>query len=340
MTYTCSIVPPDVLKRFARDRRLCAKARKAFADAIKYEAQWRRLRAVHSDLSAASGVLARGAAVAASPQITVFNCKHGTALPGVSVAPPGKDATSKRAFAETAAVAAFYEQLFGRNSVDNAGKTLLSSVHFSVDYNNAFWNGTQMVYGDGDGNIFVDFTKASDVIGHELTHGVTQYSAQFAYSDEPGGLNESVSDVFGSMFRQWRKGQTVAQADWLIGKEILGPGAKARGFKCLRDMSNPAAAHCLAPQPAHFSDYQPGMDPHESSGIPNAAFCKAAVAIGGHSWQKAGRIWYQALTGFGPQPDMKMKAFAETTRKVAKTLYPGDRSTFAAVDAAWKAVGL
>jgi Zn-dependent metalloprotease len=340
MVCLCSIVPSKVLRRFARDKRLSAKARKAFADASKYEAQWRRLRSVHTDLTAASSVLERGAVLAAAPQVAAFNCKHGTTLPGVPVAAPGKDATSKRAFAETAAVAAFYQQLFGRNSVDGAGKTLMSSVHFSVRYNNAFWNGTQMVYGDGDGDIFVDFTKASDVIGHELTHGVTQFSAQLEYSDEPGGLNESVSDVFGSMFRQWRKGQTVAKADWLIGKDIIGPGGKARGFTCLRDMSNPAAAHCLAPQPIHFSQYRPGMDPHDSSGIPNFAFYKAAIGIGGYSWQKAGKIWYKALTGFGPQPNMKMKAFAQTTRKVAKTLYPKDASALAAVDQAWKAVGL
>ena len=339
MIRTCSIVPPNVLKRFARDKRLSARARKAFAEAVRYDKQWRRLRAVHTDLSAASLDLERGAAPA-SPQIAVFNCKHGTTLPGVAVRAPGNDATSKRAFAETAAVAAFYEQLFGRNSVDDAGKTLMSSVHFSVRYNNAFWNGTQMVYGDGDGDIFVDFTKASDVIGHELTHGVTQFSAQLDYSDEPGGLNESVSDVFGSMFKQWRRDETVDKADWLIGKEIVGRGAKARGFECLRDMSSPAAKHCLAPQPTHFSEFRSGMDPHESSGIPNLAFYNAAMGIGGHSWQKAGRIWYQALTGFGPQPNMTMKAFAQTTRKVAKTLFPRDPSTFAAVDRAWKVVGL
>jgi Zn-dependent metalloprotease len=328
-----------VLRRFARDKRLSAKARKAFADAVKYEKQWRKLREVHAEVSAASLGLARGAALP-EPKVTVFDCKHGTTLPGVLVAAPGKDATSKRAFTETAAVAAFYQQLFGRNSVDGAGKTLMSSVHFSVGYNNAFWNGTQMVYGDGDGNIFVDFTKASDVIGHELTHGVTQFSAQLEYSDEPGGLNESVSDVFGSMFRQWRRDETVGKADWLIGKEIIGPGAKARGFECLRDMANPAAKHCLSPQPTHFSEYRPGMDPHESSGIPNLAFYNAAVAIGGYSWQKAGKIWYEALTGSGAQPNMKMKAFAQKTRKVAKTLFPGDTSTAAAVDTAWKAVGL
>ena len=339
MICTCSIVPPKVLRRFARDKRLSAKERKAFADAIKYDKQWRKLRAVHTDLSAASSRLERGAALP-EPKITVFDCKHGTTLPGVPVAAPGKDATSKRAFAETAAVGEFYEQLFGRNSVDDAGKTLLSSVHFSVDYNNAFWNGTQMVYGDGDGNIFVDFTKASDVIGHELTHGVTQFSAQLEYSGEPGGLNESVSDVFGSMFKQWRRDETVDKADWLIGKEIVGRGAKARGFECLRDMSNPAAKHCLAPQPTHFSEFRPGMDPHESSGIPNLAFYNAAIAIGGYSWQKVGMIWYKALTGFGPQPNMKMKAFAQRTRKVAKSLFPRDATTRAAVDDAWSAVGL
>ena len=339
MICTCSIVPPKVLRRFARDKRLSAKSRKAFADAIKYEREWRKLRAVHTELSAASSRLERGGVLSA-PKITVFNCKHGTTLPGIPVGAPGRDATSKRAFAETAAVAVFYQQLFGRNSVDDAGKTLLSSVHFSVGYNNAFWNGTQMVYGDGDGDIFVDFTKASDVIGHELTHGVTQFSAQLEYSDEPGGLNESVSDVFGSMFKQWRRDETVDEADWLIGKEIIGRGAKARGFECLRDMSNPAAKHCLAPQPTHFSEFHPGMDPHESSGIPNLAFYNAAVAIGGYSWRKAGTIWYKALTEFAPQPNMKMKAFAQRTRNVAKSLFPRDKSTFAAVDGAWKAVGL
>lgn len=339
MICTCSIVPPKVLRRFARDKSLPAEVRRAFANAIRYEKKWRKLRKVHTKVSAASSRLERGAALP-EPSIMVFDCKHGTTLPGVPVAAPGNDATSKRAFAETVAVAEFYEQLFGRSSVDGAGKTLMSSVHFSLRYNNAFWNGTQMVYGDGDGDIFVDFTKASDVIGHELTHGVTQFSAQLEYTDEPGGLNESVSDVFGSMFKQWRRDQTVDEADWLIGKELIGRGAKARGFECLRDLSNPAAKHCLAPQPTHYSEFRRGMDPHESSGIPNLAFYNAAVAIGGYSWEKAGRIWYAALTGFGPDPDMKMKAFAQRTRKAAKTLFPRDKSASAAVDKAWKAVGL
>jgi len=281
-------------------------------------------------------------AAAAPPVITVFNCNHASTLPGVPVNNPGTsaDATAKRAFAQSSDVADFYMKLFGRNSVDNAGKTLLSSIHFSIKYNNAFWNGTQMVYGDGDGNIFLDFTKAPDVIGHELTHGVTQYSAGLNYTNEPGGLNESISDVFGSMFRQWQANQDVTKADWLIGKEIMGPGALAKGFTCLRDMSNPAAKHCLAPQPTNYSQYKPGMDPHYSSGIPNFAFYKAATAIGGKSWDKTGKIWYMALTGFPPKPSMTMTFFAGRTRTLAKSLFSNDPKIATAVDKAWKAVGL
>src|SRR5213075_3196825 len=169
---------------------------------------------------------------AAPPVILVDDCNHGNTLPGVPVPNPGSspDATAKRAFVETKAVAKFYATVFGRNSVDNGGMKLLSSIHYSVNYNNAFWNGSQMTYGDGDGDIFVDFTKSNDVIGHELTHGVTQYTAQLAYSNQAGGLNESMSDVFGSLFRQWEASQNVTAADWLIGKNIMGPGAIARGF--------------------------------------------------------------------------------------------------------------
>jgi Zn-dependent metalloprotease len=250
------------------------------------------------------------------------------------------DATAKRAFVETSSVATFYSQVFGRNSVDNAGMTLASSIHYGTGYNNAFWNGSQMTYGDGDGSIFVDFTKGNDVIGHELTHGVTQYSLQLDYADEAGGLNESLSDCFGSMFRQWEAKQNVNQADWLIGKDIMGPAALGKGLTCLRDMANPAAKHCLSPQPTKFSQFKPGMDPHESSGIPNLAFCLIAKAAGGNSWDKVGQIWYKSMTGFGPTPAMKMKAFANRTRAVATQLYPGNTAVAGAVDTGWKKVGL
>jgi Zn-dependent metalloprotease len=345
MCCTCHIVPKAALERFARDRSLPAEQRKSFADTMKIDTEFRRLRNQANKLTRVAGLMAAApvaAAVAPAPAIMVFNCNHGQTLPGVQLSNPATspDATAKHVFAETSSVAAFYSQVFGRNSVDGMGMTLISSIHYGVGYNNAFWNGMQMTYGDGDGMIFIDFSKGNDVIGHELTHGVTQHSLGLNYSNEAGGLNESMSDCFGSMFRQWEAKQNVNQADWLIGKDIMGPAALKRGFTCLRDMANPAAKHCLAPQPTKFSQYRPGMDPHESSGIPNLAFYTAAKAVGGHSWDKVGQIWYKSLTGFGPAPNMKMRAFANRTRAVAAQLYPGNTTVANAVNAGWKKVGL
>lgn len=341
----CFIIPPKVLERLSRDRKLSAKARKAFADTARFEKEWRELRAVRTRLSLVAQQVLPSALAAPRhrpPAVTVFDCNHRTALPGTLVSNPktSSDATAKRTFVETTDVAKFYKKLFNRNAIDNAGMALISSIHYSVKYNNAFWNGGQMVYGDGDGNIFIDFTKGNDVIGHELTHGVTQHSLALSYANQPGGLNESISDVFGSMFRQWQANEDVTGADWLIGKDIMGPGAIARGFTCLRDMSNPAATHCLSPQPTKFSQYHDGMDPHESSGIPNFAFYKAAMAIGGKSWKKGGKIWYEALTGSGSNPNMKMGAFANRTRSLAGSLFSSEPAVKTAVDDAWTAVGL
>lgn len=343
MTCHCQIIPNEVLERLSRDTKLSATERKNLADTALVDVQIRKLRIQAGKLTAVTTSLGLApTVVAAAPAITVADCHHSQTLPGTPVANPAtsSDGTIKRAAVETKAVADFYQAVFGRNSIDNAGMTMSSSVHYGVNFNNAFWNGSRMTYGDGDNNIFVDFTKSTDVIAHELTHGVTQYSLQLAYSNQAGGLNESMSDVFGSMFRQWRAGQNVNQADWLIGKEIMGPGAIARGFTCLRDMASPGAAHCLAPQPSHFSKFKPGMDPHSSSGIPNLAFYKAAKAIGGKSWEKTGQIWYKALAGFAPRPNMTMKAFAKRTRQLATQMYPGDAAVAHAVDAGWIAVGL
>jgi len=342
----CFIVPAHILEKFAKDKKLTPAQRKSFANAAKVEALWRKSRIAETKHTLmARSVLPMGMTSLAAtipPEIAVFDCQHGTALPGnpVNNAPESKDATAQRAFLETKAVADFYNQVFGRNSLDGNGMGLLSSIHYSVDYNNAFWNGRQMTYGDGDGNIFIDFTNSNDVIAHELTHGVTQFTAGLGYSNQAGGLNESMSDVFGTMFRQWRAEQDVTSADWLIGKDIMGPGAIERGFTCLRDMSNPASDHCLAPQPTHFAQYQDGMDPHESSGIPNLAFYKAAMEIGGNSWDKAGQIWYHVLVDYAPNPYMKMDLFANRTRKLANIIFPSEPSVEIAIDNAWKAVGL
>ncbi len=276
------------------------------------------------------------------PLISGYDCARGTVLPGAPTQDPAScdDVTARQASNLTQAISRFYREVFGRNSVDNRGMALQSSIHFGVNYNNAFWNGSQMTYGDGDGNFFLDFTRGDDVIGHELTHGVIQHSARLSYANEAGGLNESLADVFGSMFRQWRVGQTVDAADWVIGSDILGPGAVALGYTCLRDLAKPAAAHCLTAQPEHYSQVTPGMDGHYSSGIPNLAFYNAARSIGGRSWEVAGKIWYRALSGYSPSPNLKMKTFAARTRRLAQSMFAERPQVHAAIHEAWLEVGL
>lgn len=346
MTCTCFIIPKDVLTRFASDTGLPDTVRQSLLHSAQISDGLRALRDVHNALSLTAMSLPLPQLPLPRPYVLppaqLFDCQHNTSLPGAPAVNPGgsADATVKRAYDESEAVAKFYWETFQRDSIDGHHMTLLSSVHYSFQFNNAFWNGSQMTYGDGDGQLFVDFTLGDDVIGHELTHGVTQHSLGLVYSGEAGGLNESISDVFGSMFRQWEKKQTVGQADWLIGADIVGPVAKQKGYTCLRDIAAPNASHALAAQPDHYYPGIGNLDPHYSSGPPNLAFFKAANAIGGSSWDKAGQIWYKALTGFGPSPNLTMPQFANRTRALAQSLYPNDPSILGAVDGAWTAVGL
>jgi Zn-dependent metalloprotease len=342
------IVPTAVLRRLADDDSIPTESRQALLDSAAVESAWRELRRAHSEATQ-STLLARGIAsprlagvLARVPVVTVYDCKNTQSLPGTPVANPGgsSDMTANRAFDTTHAVIDFYRECFGRNSVDDAGMTLMSSIHYGVRYDNAFWNGSQMTYGDGDGQVFTDFTKSDDVIGHELTHGVTQFTAGLNYSDEPGALNESVSDVFGAMFHQWRRKETVAQADWLVGPGVLGPVALQKGYTCLRDLAAPGSRHCLSPQPSHYRDYIPQGDPHGNSGIPNHAFYLAATTIGGQAWEKAGKVWYAALTSDKARPSTNFGEFAALTRAAAKSLFPRDTNVYRGVDEAWTRVGI
>ena len=173
-----------------------------------------------------------------------------------------------------------------------------------------------------------------------MTHGVTQFTAGLNYSDEPGALNESVSDVFGAVFHQWRRKQTAAQADWLVGPGVLGPVALQKGYTCLRDLAQPGSPHCLSPQPSHYRDYIPQGDPHANSGIPNHAFYLAATTVGGQAWEKTGKVWYAALTSDKARPSTDFGEFAALTRAAAKSLFPRDTNVYRGVDEAWTRVGI
>jgi hypothetical protein len=213
------------------------------------------------------------------------------------------------------------------------------SVHYGVRYDNAFWNGTQLVFGDGDGQIFDRFTKPVDVLGHELSHAVTERTAGLVYSGEPGALNESMSDVFGICAKQRLLGQTAQQADWLIGEGIFLPGVQARA---LRDMAHPGTAYDdpklgKDPQVGSYKDFihttNDNGGVHINSGIPNRAFQLAATSIGGSSAEGAGRIWYAALTGTDVGPNTDFAGFAAATVAAA-----GPHAD--AVRQAWTTVGV
>ena len=218
-------------------------------------------------------------------------------------------------------------------------------MHYERDFDNAFWDGAEMVYGDGSGQLFVvgSLTKAIDVIGHELTHGVTQNTAGLAYSKQPGALNEHMSDVFGSLVKQYTQGQSAAQADWLIGAGTLVPSLG----RALRSMSAPGTAFDGDEQPAHMDGYRdlpddgdPANDNggvHINSGIPNHAFYLAATAIGGNAWEAAGHVWYEALTT-RLKADSLFADAARATIAVAGARYSSTEQD--AVAQAWSAVGV
>ncbi|MGA9599429.1 MAG: M4 family metallopeptidase [Methylocystis sp.] len=284
---------------------------------------------------------------------TISDSAGGTDLSAARVArsedgPESSDASVNRAFDGFGTTREFYKRVLDRNSLDNRGMRLDGFVHYDQSFNNAFWDGQEMIFGDGDGIMFTDLTKSLDVIAHELTHGVTQFTAGLAYHDESGALNESISDVFGSLVKQWSLNQTADAADWLIGAEVFAPGI---GGQALRSMKAPGTAYNndqlgKDPQPDHMNKYvnlpdNPAGDHggvHINSGIPNKAFYLTAAAIGGYAWEKAGHIWYESLKA--STPDAQFQDFADTTFFKADQLYGSGGAEQQAVASAWREVGV
>lgn len=280
---------------------------------------------------------------------TIYDAKNTTNLPGKLVRgegdPPTGDAAVDEAYDSAGATYDLYSGIFQRNSIDDRGMRLDSTVHYDREYDNAFWDGSQMVYGDGDGEIFERFTKAIDVIAHELTHGVTEHEAGLIYTGQPGALNESFSDVFGSLVKQRDLNQTAEQADWIIGAGLFT--AKIHGAG-IRSMKAPGTAYDdpaigKDPQPAHMKNYYKGSEDnggvHINSGIPNRAFYLAAIEIGGYAWEKAGKIWYITLRD-RLRPTSNFKRAANLTIAVAGELYSQGSREQNAVRNAWKQVGV
>jgi hypothetical protein len=331
MTSRCTFVPPYLLRRIAGS---ATEVAQSCAATLSVDEAFRERRT--------SPPPSRGG-VRTGPAWTVHTAEQGTTLPGTPVRAAGQSESGDVAVDEAAhGVAgslALFAEIYGRASYDGAGAPVTVTVHYGRDYVNAFWDGTQLVFGDGDRKVFDRFTKPVDVLGHEFTHGVVQHTAGLVYQGQAGALNESVADVFASCLKQRLLAQTPAQADWLIGEGLFLPGVAARA---LRDMAAPGTAYDdpvlgRDPQVGHMDDFVETSDDnggvHLNSGIPNRAFQLAATAIGGNTWAGAGAVWYAALTGGAVGPDADFAAFAAATVAAA-----GDHAE--AVSAAWAEVGV
>lgn len=333
----CSILPPHILRKLADKPKIRDRV-------LRDLATTERLRGMRQAFAASLLPQLPG-----TKHRTIFDAHQTTTLPGAQVgdegAPPVADVAANEAYDYCGDTYDFYLKVFNRNSVDDHGLTLTSSVHYDDGYDNALWNGQQMIYGDGDGKYFQRFTICLDVIAHELTHGVTQNEAQLIYSGQSGALNESISDVFGSLVKQWANNQTVDQADWLIGAGLFTSLIQG---KAIRSMSAPGTAYDdpnigKDPQPATMAGFVNTSDDngglHINSGIANHAFFLAAKAIGGYAWQKAGLIWYRALNG-SLSPSADFQAMANATVTVAGSLFGQNGTEQKGVIDAWNAVGV
>lgn len=337
------LVPPFITDKLLNSSN--AKVRAAAAKNIAFASDFRSRRDVYR-LSPLMGI---SDSPSKKKHRLVYDAQQRSTLPGKLARSEGgrasKDKAVNQAYSYSGDVYDFYLKLFKRNSLDDNGMTLVSSVHVGESggpMSNAFWDGTQMAYGDGDGIIFTSFTNALDVVGHELTHGVQAFTSNLKYSGQSGALNEHFADVFGVLVRQWKKKQTANKANWLIGDDII---VKTPMRRALRDMENPGTAFVndpdmgSDPQPSHMKKLYTGQADrggvHINSGIPNRAFVLAAKALGGSAWGTAGKIWFETMLQLSTTSE-----FVDCARVSRQIANSQGVVAAKAVDNAWKAVGL
>ena len=346
---TLCITPPHMLQEIVRNG--SATQRDLALRTLITSEQMRGQRRIMKSMSAFITTIAP----AGTKDRAIYDAKNGSTLPGTLVRSEGdlvsSDLAVNEAYDGSGVTYDLYFDIYGRNSINNNGLKLESTVHYQKGYDNAFWDGKQMVYGDGDEDLppaeklFNRFTIALDVIGHELTHGVTQYEANLAYWDQSGALNESLSDVFGSLVKQYQRKQSANQADWIIGEGLFTPNINGIG---IRSMKAPGTAYDdpilgKDPQPGHMRDYVRTVEDnggvHINSGIPNHAFYVTALELGGYAWEKAGRIWYKALTDKFQERSTFQQA-CDLTYETAGELYGANSLEQQAVKKGWDAVGI
>ncbi len=337
---TCTVIPPHLQRHLAEHGD--EEARQIVAATLHQTAQIAREReATLIDTPRATRSRPRLRFVYDALQTTTLTARLVATERTITI----EDVEAKEAFDGSGAVYDFYAKVFNRNSIDDRGMPLISTVHYGKSFDNAMWNGKQMVYGDGDGKVFTRFTGDIDVIGHEMSHGVTQADAGLGYQGQSGALNEHLSDASGIMIKQYWLALTAAESDWLIGKGVLGPAVHGIA---IRSMKAPGTAYDdpllgRDPQPAHMRDYVHSAEDnggvHINSGILNFAFYLFSIAVGGYSWMVPGSIW-NAVRRTRLFPQAGFQDFANATVIVAGELYGVGGQVQMALVAAWAEVGL
>ncbi|PTB64580.1 matellopeptidase-like protein [Trichoderma citrinoviride] len=345
---TSPFVPASVLRSLSQSEHVDEEARARAAKDLEH--------ALYLESRAKEGGEAAQAQLDADPvksttKRSIYDAGHTSSeskLPGKLVRGEGnkeaQDKSVNEAYDNVGTVLQFYKDKFKWISIDNKNSDVISSVHFGEMYENAFWDTEerQMVFGDG-GEFLSNFVGAIDVIGHELTHAVTEHTSPLNYQGQPGALNEHVSDVFGIMIKQKVQNETAASADWLIGEDCILPGVKG---VALRSMKAPGTAYNdprfgKDPQVDNMKDYTTTFEDnggvHIFSGIPNKAFYLAAKAFGGYSWEKAGQIWWKTMRSGQVSENSTFLQFADATVDTAKKEFGTDAAK--TVRKAWDDVG-
>jgi Zn-dependent metalloprotease len=347
----CGFVPPHVIDHIARvtgNESAEPSASQRTAVVSKQLREERRREPV--ELTALPGALtgAPAGALAGDTDRKVYDCEGQWALDVTLVRGEGDPAVTLKsanaAYDNAGATRAFYKDVLNRRSYDHQGSDIVVNVNFGLDFNNAFWYAHHIVLGTGDDVVFTDFSYSPDVFGHELTHGVVEFTANLDYYSQSGALNESFADVFGSLVEQRLRGQDAESANWLIGDEIVAEGLYG---EALRSMAHPGTAYDNPimgqdPQPAHMNDYYTGpfdnQGVHINSGIPNRAFYLTAMEIGTDA---AGLIWYAGLQNLWPTANFVDAAtvLAAQARILARD-NKVDRQAAQTVRAAFREVGV
>jgi len=278
----------------------------------------------------------------------IYDAQNRSNRPGVlvrkEISPEHSDLDVNNVYDRLGSTYGLFKDIYSRDSLDGKGLPLVATVNYRTGYSNAFWNGSQMVFGDGDANLFKDFTGLT-IVAHELTHGVVQYSGGLDYNGQSGALNESCADIFGALTEQYAKRQEAKDASWLVGEGLFGPNVNGIALRSMIEPGNAYDDSVLGkdPQPYHRRNFVKTTSDnggvHINSGIPNHAFYLLSMLLGGNAWEKAGMIWYKTLQD-NTNKSVKFGEWAALTVESAETLFGSGSRECRLTKHAWRLVGI